>query len=51
MLQTKELHYDVVGHPRCEFKFSVIFPFHPGSNGMGPQVMSAYNIRLNMGAA
>lgn len=36
--QPEEHHYDVVGHPRCEFKFSVIFPFHPGKDGAEHEV-------------
>ena len=24
--------YDIVGHPRCSFKYSVVFPFHSATN-------------------
>jgi len=24
----QKIRYDIVGHPQCEFKFSVAFPFH-----------------------
>uniref|UniRef100_A0A7S0WJV1 Nudix hydrolase domain-containing protein n=1 Tax=Chlamydomonas leiostraca TaxID=1034604 RepID=A0A7S0WJV1_9CHLO len=33
-----ELHYDVVGHPRCSFKFAVAFPFHRAQDGGEPTV-------------
>jgi hypothetical protein len=37
--QARELHYDVVGHPRCDFRFSVVFPFHSATEpGGSPQV-------------
>ena len=37
--QTTEHHYDVVGHPKSEFKFAVVLPFHPGKDGAEPQVI------------
>lgn len=24
-----DVSYDVIGHPRCEFRFAVVFPYHP----------------------
>ncbi len=35
---TRELHYDVVGHPRSEYKFAVVMPFHTARDGKEPQV-------------
>mmetsp|Transcript_40364 Transcript_40364/g.48931 ORF Transcript_40364/g.48931 Transcript_40364/m.48931 type:complete len:275 (+) Transcript_40364:80-904(+) len=37
--EEKSIDFDVVGHPRCHFKFGVIFPYHPQqepSNGDPP---------------
>ena len=25
----QDVSYDVIGHPRCEFRFAVVFPYHP----------------------
>ena len=36
--QTQDVHYDVVGHPRANFMFTVVLPFHTSNNGTGPQV-------------
>jgi hypothetical protein len=27
-----DVAYDVIGHPRCEFRFAVVFPYHPATN-------------------
>lgn len=32
-LQSHTLEFDVVGHPRANFCFSVTFPFHPYKDG------------------
>ena len=42
--QTSDLSYDVVGHPKSDFKFAVVFPFHSGINGLEPQVFPSQNI-------
>ena len=28
-----DVSYDVIGHPRCEFRFAVVFPYHPPEGG------------------
>ena len=30
--------YDIVGHPKSNFQFTVVFPFHPATAGAEPQV-------------
>lgn len=37
-MQESILHYDVAGHPKCAFQFSVAFPFHPATRTAPPQV-------------
>lgn len=27
-----EVEYDVIGHPKSNFQYAVVFPYHPGSN-------------------
>lgn len=31
--EVQRLHFDVVGHPQCAFRFAVVFPFHPYKDG------------------
>ncbi|KAG1665097.1 hypothetical protein FOA52_007788 [Chlamydomonas sp. UWO 241] len=35
---TNTVDYDVVGHPKCDFFFTVVFPFHPAKDGKPAQV-------------
>ncbi|GAX81409.1 hypothetical protein CEUSTIGMA_g8839.t1 [Chlamydomonas eustigma] len=37
-ITTRELNYDVVGHPRSEFKFAVVLPFHSARPGLEASV-------------
>jgi hypothetical protein len=32
------LSFDIVGHPRCSFQYSVVFPFHPSKHGQEPTI-------------
>eukprot|EP00884_Botryococcus_braunii_P018786 jgi/Botrbrau1/5591/Bobra.97_2s0019.1 len=32
------IDYDIAGHPKAQFKFTVTFPFHPYPNGSGGEV-------------
>lgn len=32
------LHYDIIGHPQCDFRYSVAFPFHPATPSSPAQV-------------
>lgn len=44
ILQTHTLEFDVVGHPRANFSFSVTFPFHPYTDGRkGGEVCACWN--------
>lgn len=29
LVQEEEHEYDIIGHPQLDFKFVVVFPFHP----------------------
>ena len=33
VLQAVTHEYDIVGHPQCEFHFTVVFPYHAPSEG------------------
>ena len=37
-VQESVLHYDVIGHPQCDFRYSVAFPFHPATPSSPAQV-------------
>ena len=46
--QHHDVTYDVIGHPRCEFRFAVVFPYHPpaaraaaGAQGAGAAAAGA----------
>eukprot|EP00983_Pelagomonas_calceolata_P091741 1157584-Pelagomonas_calceolata.AAC.8 len=36
--QATTLAYDVIGHPRCNFRFAVVLPFHTASKDTDAQV-------------
>ena len=33
LVQEEEHEYDIIGHPQLDFKFVVVFPFHPYTDG------------------
>jgi len=37
-VQATTLAYDVIGHPKCDFRFAVVMPFHSASGSTGPEV-------------
>jgi len=46
--QAKAVDYDVVGHPQAEFKYVVVFPFHPKEGGGGEvTILKEYNQGIN----
>jgi hypothetical protein len=42
LLQEEEHEYDIIGHPQLDFRFVVVFPFHPYTDGRkGGEVSAA----------
>ncbi len=42
LVQEEEHEYDIIGHPQLDFKFVVVFPFHPYTDGRkGGEVVTA----------
>eukprot|EP00242_Pyramimonas_sp_CCMP2087_P006718 CAMPEP_0198215104 /NCGR_PEP_ID=MMETSP1445-20131203/47116_1 /TAXON_ID=36898 /ORGANISM="Pyramimonas sp., Strain CCMP2087" /LENGTH=218 /DNA_ID=CAMNT_0043890657 /DNA_START=225 /DNA_END=881 /DNA_ORIENTATION=- len=42
------VEYDIVGHPQAEFKYAVVFPFHPKQGGGGEvTILKEYNQGIN----
>ncbi|KAF5827933.1 hypothetical protein DUNSADRAFT_18518 [Dunaliella salina] len=46
--QATTLAYDVIGHPRCNFRFAVVLPFHTASKDAEAQILPRSGLRDTM---